>query len=187
MSIKQASSIYKSFSDDQKKLIDEKMISATLPVKHWMGFLKKAAAYDELGEKAARQYLIYMIILIVLDVVSLVIIADYWQVGVPLFVVVSALLVFVIMNYRKFIRRDLTNHLRLFLLPLLVVLKDKAGEKAKLSMNLDLRNPLRTEPVKIYQQDNRKIKLFEPKYVIGKIKLLDEASNRIAVTRNLKS
>lgn len=175
MSIKQASSIYRSLTEDQKKLVDDKQLSATLSVKDWTLFLRKAAIYDELGEKAARQYLFLMILMIVLVIVSIVLAIDYWQAGLPLVVGFGLILFYVIRGYRKYKMRDLTNHLRLFLLPLLFVLKDKAGEKAKMALKLDLRKPTAPEPVKEFQQDNRKIKLYQPNYVIGKVKLLDEA------------
>ncbi len=187
MSIKTASSIYRSLAPDQKKLVDDKQISATLPVKDWTLFLRKAAVFDELGEKAARQYLIYMIIMIVLTVISLVILIDYWEAGLPATLICGALLVIVIRNFRKFKKRDLTNHLRLFLLPLLFVLKDKAGEKAKLSLKLDLRNPVKTDPVRTFQQDNRRIRLFEPNYVLGKLKLLDEAILEFLLNDEIRS
>jgi hypothetical protein len=175
MSIRKANSIYRSLSAEQKKLVDDKQLSATLSVRDWTAFLRKAAVFDELGEKAVRQYLIYMIILIVFTIIALIVMVDFWQAGLPGTVICAGLLIIVVRNYRRFKKRDLTNHLRLFLLPLLFVLKDKAGDKARVSLKLDLRNPVKTDPVKTFKQDNRRIKLYEPVYVMGKVKLLDEA------------
>jgi hypothetical protein len=72
-------------------------------------------------------------------------------------------------------------------MPLLFVLKDKAGEKAHMSLSLDLRNPKNLNPTKKYKESDADIKLFEPKYIIGKIKLLDETSMEFMVSDEIRS
>ena len=47
------SSIYNSFSEQQKQFVDEKTISATLRIEKWLGFLAKAVKYDHKIDKQA--------------------------------------------------------------------------------------------------------------------------------------
>jgi hypothetical protein len=67
------------------------------------------------------------------------------------------------------------------------VLKDKAGEKAHLALGLDLRNPRKIEPTRKYKEEENDIKLYEPKYIIGKLKLLDETGMEFILSDEIRA
>ena len=175
MSLKQASRIFKSLNESQRKFIDDKTISAELQIREWTGFLRKAALYDEMRDKAIKSLNIYIILSAVGVVFSGIMISSSPAIGLVLLVISIALLTYFIIDARKISKRNLSDQLRLFVLPLLFVLDKKAGEKAKMPLKMDLSNPLKKKPVKEFEQGGRKIKLFSQQYALGKVKLLDEA------------
>ncbi|HLF36035.1 MAG TPA: hypothetical protein VI583_17460 [Cyclobacteriaceae bacterium] len=187
MSVKKALRFYEGLSKDQQKLINEKQIGTTLSLKEWIVFLKNTAAYDEIGDLARKKNVTKIALSVIGIIASIFIMFLEPLAGILLIVIAVLVMAEAIRVNSKLIRLDLSNHLRIFLMPLLFVLKDKAGEKARLSLSLDLRNPKNLNPSKKYKESDTDIKLFEPKYIIGKIKLLDETGMEFIISDEIRS
>ena len=186
MSMSRALKFYQELSEDQKKFIDEKQISATFSIKKWQAFLSKAAAYDTYGDKAidglAKKFALYLVLAIVSIIVA-------FMVDLLIFIasaVFITLFVRQIMIKNKFEKRDMNNYLRLFFFPLLDVLKLKAGEDAKLSAQLDFRIPTRDQKPKEYSVDKKKIREFSQNYIIAKCQLKDAVLLEFVVADGIK-
>ncbi len=187
MSVKKAIKFYQGLSKDQQRFINEKQISLTLPLREWIAFLKNTALYDEIGDEARKKNRTKITISIITIVASVFI--AFWIPLVGVIIIVIAVLVMAeaIRVNSKLVHLDLTNHLRIFLMPLLYVLVDKAGEKTDVSLQLDLRNPIKKDPEKRYQEFENTVKLYEPKYIIGKVKLLDETTMEFILSDDIRS
>ena len=108
-------------------------------------------------------------------------------IGIILIVIAVLVMAEAIRVNSKLVHFDLTNHLRIFLMPLLYVLVEKAGERASLTMSLDLRDPIKKEPAKRYKEFENDIKLYDPKYIVAKLKLLDESTMEFIVSDDIRS
>ncbi|MDN5203663.1 hypothetical protein QQ008_19900 [Fulvivirgaceae bacterium BMA10] len=178
MSASKAISFYNSLSPQQKQFIKEKTISSTFTIRKWLGFLNKAVAYDTFGDKALKRMNVWLVVLIVFTVISsifvTVIVAESGQAFLILLpIILIALIIFQSMRIAKFKHRNLNNYLRLFFFPLLEVLKNKAGENAKLSANLDFRVPRKALTPDKHKVNGRNLKLYQPKHILGSVMLLD--------------
>ncbi len=187
MSVKKALRFYKGLSKDQQRFINEKKISITLPIREWVAFLKNAALYDEIGDDARKKNRTKIIISVVTIIASIFI--TTWIPLVGIFIIVIAVLVMAeaIRVNSKLVHLDLTNHLRLFLMPLLYILVEKSGDKADLALTLDLRNPVKKDPTRRYKELENDIKFYDPKYIIAKIKLLDETTMEFIVSDDIRA
>ena len=187
MKVKKAIQFYQSLSKDQQKFINEKQISLTLPIREWIAFLKNAALYDEIGDATRKKNITKIVASVVCIIASVFITLWIPLVGILLIVVAVLVMAETIRVNSKLIHLDLTNHLRIFLMPLLYILVSKAGEKADLALSLDLRNPIKKDPNKRYKEFESDIKLFEPRYIIGKLKLLDQTTMDFMLSDDIRS
>ena len=71
--------------------------------------------------------------------------------------------------------KDINNYMRKFFMPVLSILKDKAGEEAKLAASLDFRIPREAIQPQIGQVGIRNVKSYSPNYVRSKVQLKDGA------------
>lgn len=178
MSIRKANQFYQELTPQQKHFVDNKTINTTLSIKHWIAFLAKASAFDEYCDKA-RQTLTVRITLLVLAVIGTIILSIalevYYLLALP--AVLSILLFNAVQTRRHFVSRDINNYLRLFFMPFLETMRQKAGEDAKLSASLDFRDPFTAlTPEKYdyrYSGRTRNVKQYEPKMIIAGVTLSD--------------
>jgi len=179
MGVLKAFRFYSSLSKEQKVFVKEKKTEDTQSIAKWLKFLAKAAAYDEYGDEGRKKLKGILIVLWLLLVAAIVLVFildygfTYWNIGVILVIVL--LLIFYHTSFAKLRQRDLTNQLRLLFVPMLHILSFKAGTNAKLSAKLDFSNYLKGKPESESKEGPRKIKLFQPKFILGKVRLLDES------------
>lgn len=191
MSISKAKQFYQELTPQQKHFVDNKVINTTLSVKHWLGFLSKASAYDDYSDKA-RQTLSIRMALVVVGIIGLVILAlgraNYYLLALP--VILGIVLFNMAQTRSQFASRDINNYLRLFFMPFLEVVRQKAGEEAKLSASLDFRDPFKVlKPTKQevnVQGRKRYINIYEPKMIIAGVTLLDNSYLETVVMDEIK-
>ncbi|MBL7844116.1 MAG: hypothetical protein JNK44_09650 [Cyclobacteriaceae bacterium] len=191
MSISKANQFYQELTPQQKHFVDNKIINTTLSVKHWIGFLSKASAYDEYSDKA-RQTLSVRMSLVTVGIIGLVILAfvmeNYYLFALP--VILGIFLFNMAQTRSHFAKRDINNYLRLFFMPFLEVVRQKAGEEAKLSASLDFRDPFKAltpskEEVNVHGR-KRYINTYEPKMIIAGVTLLDSSYLEAVVMDEIK-
>ena len=180
MSIQKANTFYQELTPQQKHFVDNKTINTTLSLRHWISFLTKASAYDAYADKARTTLMIRIVILAIGSLGSVMTafsMENYYLLGIP--VILGLLLVNAIQARQRFVRRDINNYLRLFFMPFLETIRQKAGDEAKLSASLDFRDPFKAiapqpEEVMIAGR-KRDVKLYEPKLVIAGVTLSDDS------------
>jgi hypothetical protein len=180
MSIGKAKDFYQQLTPQQKHFVDNKTISTTLSIKHWVAFLSKVNDYDLYDDKARNTLGIYIGICVIGLIASAILLANFFQVYLVIIpVVLIILLINTIQTRKTFVNRDINNYLRVYFLPLLDSLKSKTGDDAKLSASLDFRDPFRAlkpEKYKVpYQGRDRRVELYEPKLVIAGVMLRDQS------------
>ena len=179
MNYLQLNRIYKSFSEPEQKFINEKTIEANYTIKQWMILLQKVAAYDEANDRIRKKMVTWIVIFAIVTFIFLFI---FWYLSI-LFALV---LVLIIVTRKKLVSKDLSNHLRLFLIPLLKVLYDKAGLKAPFSLKLDFRPHGKQEMQEKYKVGNRTIKQFHPRWLSGSVMLKDQSVLELHLLDDLK-
>ncbi|MGK7393828.1 MAG: hypothetical protein ACNS62_04615 [Candidatus Cyclobacteriaceae bacterium M3_2C_046] len=179
MNYRQLSRIYKTLSDPEKEFIREKTFEATYTIKQWMILLQKIAAYDEGNDRIRQKMGKSMIITGGVTFLSLFF---FW----PIALIGLLVLLWMGFRWRRLTANDLTNHLRLFLIPLLKVLPDKAGIKAPLQLKIDFRPSKMQELVDKTQFQNRTIKQFKPQYLSGAVTLKDSTQLEFHLLDDLK-
>ena len=173
------SSIYRKFSDKEKSFIKEKIIEADYTVKQWMILLQKVAAYDEANDKTRKKMVTWLVITGIAAFFSLF----FAPLLAGIFAVIFVVLVLI---RRQLATNDLSNHLRLFLIPLLKVLHEKAGPKASLLLKLDFRPHGKQEMKNKYKQGNRTIRQFNPEWLKGAVVLRDGTKMDLQLADDLK-
>jgi len=197
MSIYKARKFYRELTHQQKHFVDNKTINTTMSVKHWIAFLKKASDYDEYADKA-RTRLTQYIVLLCMGLIASGIVAfnlyDADNIYNNYAIVVSALIVVLIIRAAQirsdFSRRDINNYLRLFFMPFLDVINSKAGEEARLSASLDLRDPFKgIKPERAdYERGGRKrkVQLYEHKVIVAGVTLSDNSHLETALVDEIR-
>ncbi|MDH4059170.1 MAG: hypothetical protein OEU76_10420, partial [Cyclobacteriaceae bacterium] len=192
MSIRKAQEFYQSLTPQQKHFVDNKTINTTLSISHWISFLKKASDYDEYGDKA-RNSLGIRIAIFGIAAFVFVFLALGTETYYPLIgTAILAIFLFNAIQTRiAFASRDINNYLRVFFMPFLEILKQKAGEEAKLSAALDFRDPVKSLPpenydIKVHGR-TRKVKLYEPKMIIAGVTLADQSYMETVVLDEIRN
>lgn len=182
-----ASKFYDALSPQEKRFIEDKTMSTTMSVKNWITFLQRASAYDAYRDKQSKSLTGWVVLFFILTIASTI---TYYQLEEPLLIVIptlSAILAAWLFMRKSTIRkRDLNNYLRSFFIPFLNVMKDLAGEEAKLSAALDFRDPLRNVEPTASKISGRDIKTYEAKYIAAKILLRDGAYLETVVADDIK-
>ena len=181
------SSIYNSFSEQQKQFVDEKTISATLRIEKWLGFLAKTVKYDHKIDKEVSLMgtltWVGVIGIIISIIAAFVAENPFIALGVLAFIL---LIIISQVRKSKLHSKDLDNYLRLFFIPVLSILSEKAGKDAKLSASLDFRIPRKSLTPTESKVRGRNLKLYEPKYIATRVLLKDGVSLEFAVKDDIK-
>jgi hypothetical protein len=179
MTMHKAREIYQSLTPEQKNFVDNKVINTTLSIKHWKAFLTKAAAYDKENDEARISQRWHLGISIVAFVVLVIaglgfeLTPALWFLLIPIFFIVTAAV-----KLSKLRRRNMSDYLRNFFLPLLDLLVHKAGADAKLTAALDFKDPFVSLKPQVYQETvprKQEVKLYEPKMIAASVELLDKS------------
>lgn len=184
MSIKKANEFHNQLDQSQQKFIQDKTINATYSIRKWLSFLSKAVAYDTYADKALKSLATRNVLLIISLIIS--IIATFFLIFIfPFPIILGVLLYFNVKTQKKFKGRDMNNYLRTFYFPVLDVLKDKAGEDAKLAASLNFNDPRKGVAVKS-KQSGRNLSAYEATYILTKVILKDQSTLEFIIGDLLK-
>ncbi|MFT5616989.1 MAG: hypothetical protein ACI85I_000205 [Arenicella sp.] len=181
------SSIYKSLSEQQKQFVDEKTISATLRIEKWLSFFAKTVKYDHKIDKQVSLMGTLTWVGAIGIFASIMVAGIAEELMIANGAVVSLMLViFSQIKKKRLHSRDIDNNLRLFFMPVLSVLAEKAGKDTKLSASLDFRMPMQAlKPIESKVR-GRTLKLYEPKYIACRVLLKDGVSLEFALKDDIK-
>lgn len=161
--------LYRQLAPHEKQFIQEKQIKGNFKVREWLSLLHKSAAYDAAGDEMRQKILKWIIVAAVVMFFSLFIFPPLALVGLPV-------LIFLIVRRVRLSKRDLTNHLRLFVMPFLKVLSDKAGDRTRLKMELDFRPAKKHGKKDTRKVPNRTINRYQPQWAKAEAELMDGSS-----------
>jgi hypothetical protein len=136
MSLFKALQSYQSLSPDQKIFIREKRIEGSYTPEQWVLFFQRIAEYDALRDASSKKFAWLGCLSILLLIASLVIgIITIFLLPVTLL----ALILFIVMSVFFVKRRkDVPNHLRQFILPLLLILREEMEPEVPMFLRVDL-------------------------------------------------
>ena len=181
------SRIKNSLSPEQTQFFSQKTISATHKIKDWIQFFSSISVLDRMMDKRVKLYMgliVFLIVLAVITVFDAFASEVMYLGGIALIFVLGAIL---LQRERKRLQTDdINNYLREFLMPVLQVLKDKAGPRTKLAANLDFRNPRKAlDPVKSII-NGRNQSQYNHTYIVAKTVLSDGAALQFVVQDEIK-
>ena len=175
------------FSPEQKDFYKKKTLSTTMKVKTWIGFLSTIAQLDEMNDGKVKKLVRWSRACFIVG--FLLIFVSLWS---QVFELLMATVLLVVAGIAMLVwasqlkKQDVSNYLRAFFMPVLLLLREKAGEQAKLSAQVDFRNPRAAmKPAKSIVM-GRNQKLYNPVYIVSKVKLQDEALLEFVVQDEIK-
>lgn len=182
-----SSKLYDSLTQQQRQFYKEKTFSGTQKIKAWINFLSKISILDKLTDGKIKVFKTAMIVCFVAAGISIFLAIALESLQVIIATILLIVAGVVILNQRKKLKeQDVNNYLRQFFLPVLNVLKDKVNPEAKLSANLDFRNPRKAQKPVESKIGNRKQKLFSPTYIIARVALSDDSLLEFVVKDDIK-
>jgi hypothetical protein len=138
--------IYGTLSPEQLQFANSKLIDATMKMKRWFDFMVPIAQMDKLNDESRRKKRTIIGWTIFGMVISLV----FTFVFLPVILILIGFTVILIVNVSKLNtlkRMDIGNHLRLFLIPFLVVMKEECDDNAKGHIKFDASNPINPKKI----------------------------------------
>jgi hypothetical protein len=129
--------IYKSLNEEQLQIVAEKMVDGNHSAFKWIKLLRKVALLDKYGDAyRAKQSYIWKIVLAVLVAIASIIAALVSEVYYifTITAVAIGILIKVILDKNKIRDLDVSNHLRLLLMPLLAILREDIHKNGKISI-----------------------------------------------------
>ncbi|MFN8258909.1 MAG: hypothetical protein U0W24_24690 [Bacteroidales bacterium] len=128
--------IYNSLTAEQKQFVDSKKVNSTQKIKKWIDLFRPIAQMDKLNDTKRKRKSVWLWVLGISSFFLL-----FFSIGFPLLLIAVLILVLIfIIQFRKLNalnKIDIGNHLRLFLMPFLVVMKEESEEDAKASLVFD--------------------------------------------------
>ncbi len=146
MSLVRTIKLYRALSPPQKKIIREKWVEFTMPPESWLQFLGELARFDKEGDASRKAFGWTAGISFIATFFGLFCIPIGMEIGgvaghalafVPLVAVGLGILALIV--YFSLKRIDIANNLRLFVAPLIAVLREEMDPKEKLALTMDFR------------------------------------------------
>jgi hypothetical protein len=138
--------IYKTLDPEQLQFANTKKVDAILKMKRWFDFMVPVALMDKNNDESRRKKKTVIGFTIAGMVISLIITFAF----LPFLIVLIGLTIILVVNISRmnFLKKlDIGNHLRLFLMPFLVIIKEECNEQSKARIKFDASNPI--NPAKI--------------------------------------
>jgi hypothetical protein len=136
MSLFKALQSYQSLTPDQKIFVQEKRIEGTYTPEQWLAFFGKIGEYDTLRDASSGKFgwlgcgsILLLILSFVIGILNIYLL--------PLsFIVLIAFIVLTVYFVKR--RKDVPNHLRQFIVPLLAVLREEMEPRETMFLRVDL-------------------------------------------------
>jgi hypothetical protein len=133
--------MYKALNAEQLQFADSKMIDTTMKMKKWFDYMVPLAKMDEFNDEKRKKQSIGIGWTIAGLVVSLILTFIFLPV-IVIFIGLVVLIIVLITKKNALKKMDLGNHLRLFLMPFIVLIKEECEEEAKGRIKFDASNPI---------------------------------------------
>jgi len=133
--------IYKTLDKEQLLFVESKTIDNSMKMKRWIEFMQPIAQMDKLNDRSRKRKNTGLVFIIIGMVVSFILSFVF----VPFVITLLFLTVLLIITLKKLStlkKLDIGNHLRLFLMPFLVVLKEESDDDAKANIKFDASPPM---------------------------------------------
>jgi len=146
MSLVRTIKLYRALSPPQKKIIRDKWIEFTMPPEMWLQFLKELARFDKEGDASRKAVGWTAGIAFIAAFLSIFVLPVGMELGgpvgqllvlLPLAAVGLGILALIVFFALK--RIDIANNLRLFVAPLIAILREEMDPKEKLALTMDFR------------------------------------------------
>ncbi|MBL3657257.1 hypothetical protein [Fulvivirga sediminis] len=177
---------YKNLSPAQQAFVNEKKVSATMKIDKWLSLLTKISKFDKRNDQRINRLFTLSIIFYVVTFLSIFSLAFFGGSAAYLIFGFAGIATALLIYKNKLQQNDVNDYLRLFFIPVLNVLKSKAGGEAKLSANLDFRNPRKALKPVIGKVRGRDMKMYSPKYAIAKLVMQDGATLEFVIADDIK-
>ncbi len=134
--------IYKSLNEEQQDIIAQKTLDGRHTAVKWLRTFRKLALLDKLGDsyRADQSYMWKIVGAITVGMISFF--AAMGSENYFIFIVTAACIgaiIKVLYDRKKIKKLDLSNHLRLFLMPLLTILREDVSKNKRLSIQATLK------------------------------------------------
>jgi hypothetical protein len=136
MSLFKALQSYQSLTSDQKIFVKEKRIEGSYTPEQWLAFFTRIAEYDSLRDASSKAFawlgcvsILLLIVLIVVGIITIFLL--------PL--TFLALILFIVMTVVfERSRKNVPNHLRQFIIPWLLILREEMEPEELMFLRVDL-------------------------------------------------
>lgn len=182
-----AKQVLASLTEEQKQFYQQKTISDTRKIKDWIWFFTGISLLDRLGDKK-RSVLkgwgfLSLFLALVFIVLAITLDEPFYFIGLGAFIVTTILFFYKMYQLKG---DDVSNYLRLFFLPILKVLTDKAGAESKLAATLDFKDARDRNPMKNTLRNGRNQTRYAPTYILARVQLLDGAKLQFGLQEEIK-
>ncbi len=142
MSIRKVLAIRKQFTVEQQQFVDEKKIDSEQTATQWIDFLEEIVEFDsyvDVAKSKTQNWAIGFGIASFLSIFSAAFLGGFAAVLVALFLILCLIYVAIYINLKKI---DIPNRMRLFVFPLLRVLKEETKPDALIQVKADFKTGL---------------------------------------------
>lgn len=195
MNLFKALQAYQSLTSDQKLFVKERTVEGTTTPDEWLRLFSKVAEYDSLRDSSSSTFgwagcgcLVSGIVLFIIGVSTVALL----PVAI-IFIIVAIILAIFFFKRRK----DVPNHLRHFVVPLLSILREEMRTGEQIYLRLNLRGA--TVPDKMYsnqlsktglrlQSSGSKIKeeFFQDPWLAGSLRFADGTRVQLRVVDRIR-
>ncbi len=172
---------------EQLEFIKTKKIDATFKIKHWIGLFGLLAEFDEKGDKLRKNYNTGRVSFILAGIVAGIIGCGFYPIFI-LAAIFGGVAIFLHIKHTKLKALDLSDHFRMFVYPLLIVLREEAGKDSYVKLNLnvspvvDKSNLLQTIPNTNKSYPKTEINIYRAVWLESKITLRDNTEFEMQCT-----
>lgn len=179
MTSKELAKLHQQFTPEQKQLLLEKTIKGAHTIDEWLKIFREVSVYDryqdkEWGRIESYQGAFLPFLSAFIVIISFVITKDLKPINLLLMagLVILNVAYFLYIGHRKskWEKTDLSNHLRLFIVPTLVLLKEEVKKNQLVHLDLSLAD---THSDKFFKRKIKDAEFYEQIWLIAKTKLAD--------------
>ncbi len=133
--------LFKSLTDEQKKIITEKSITASKTAEQWLGLLKDVALFDEHTNASLNKnglargcFFLFASIFLIIPLLAF----ELYMAAIALPVLTIGYMVYLKLKRKKLVKIDISNQLGSFVIPFIQLIKDDIKDTSVIDMNLKL-------------------------------------------------
>ncbi len=167
-------SIYRTLDRDQIRFVIDKVIEGNHTTEEWLNRLNRIAFMDLLGdetrEQAGRFSMAFAVLTIIMTFLTILR-------PVLFFLPIGFLIIFAYFFslYMSLLKIDISNHMRLFLVPMIEEIREKMNEGANVYLKMDFSSAVTKEKLleTADNEKNKSVKTFRHHWIDGELTLKD--------------